>query len=65
MATVDPGRDSAEVLTGYLRSFVPDGHPLRTDDDAALASAAEAFGASYEVTTTDDGFGNRNAVLSL
>ncbi|MEX1281112.1 MAG: SCO family protein [Acidimicrobiia bacterium] len=55
MATVDPGRDTGEVVTGYLHSFVPDGHPLRTDDDAELAAAAEAFGASYEVTTADDG----------
>jgi protein SCO1/2 len=55
MATVDPDRDTEEVVTGYLHSFVPDGHPLRTDDDAELAAAAEAFGASYEVTTADDG----------
>jgi protein SCO1/2 len=33
MATIDPGRDTDEVLTGYLTSFVPEGHPLRTTDD--------------------------------
>ncbi|MEN8238204.1 MAG: SCO family protein [Actinomycetota bacterium] len=49
MATVDPGRDTDEVITNYLRSFVPDGHPLRTEDDAELRAAADAFGAEYSV----------------
>lgn len=55
MATIDPDRDTEDVLTGYLRSFVPDGRPLRTTDDAELRAAAEAFGADYAVSTTDDG----------
>ncbi len=55
MATVDPDRDTPEVLTGYLQSFIADAHPLRTDSPDELASAAEAFGVVYEVTTTDDG----------
>jgi len=55
MATVDPMRDTPDVMTGYLRSFVPDGIPLRTEDDTVLRSAATAFGASYTVTTGDDG----------
>jgi protein SCO1/2 len=51
MVTVDPGRDTADVLTGYVRSFVPEGHALRTEDDTALRAAATAFGADYLVET--------------
>jgi protein SCO1/2 len=49
MVTVDPARDTEAVLTDYVRSFVPDGHALRTEDDAALRAAATAFGADYVV----------------
>lgn len=55
MATIDPGRDTPEVLSGYLHSFFPEGHPLRTEDDDELRAAADAFGADYEVTTSEDG----------
>lgn len=55
MATVDPDRDTPEVLTGYLQSFISDAHPLRTEAADELASAAEALGVVYEVSTTDDG----------
>jgi len=55
MATVDPGRDTGDNLEKYVTAFVPDGIALRTDDATALKTAADAFGASYEVTTTDDG----------
>lgn len=55
MATVDPGRDTGDILEKYVTAFVPDGIALRTDDATALKTAADAFGASYEVTTTDDG----------
>lgn len=55
MATVDPDRDTDDVLAAYLRSFVPDGHPLRTTDDAELRAAATAFGADYSIMTGDDG----------
>ena len=55
MATVDPERDTPEVISGYLHSFFPEGHPLRTEDDAELRAAADAFGADYEVTTSEDG----------
>jgi len=48
MATIDPRRDTAEVITGYLHSFFPSATALRTDDDAALRSVTDAFGASYE-----------------
>lgn len=55
MATVDPARDSGEILTGYVQSFVPTAHALRTDDDAVLREAADAFGVFYSVTTAADG----------
>jgi protein SCO1 len=54
MVTVDPERDT-DVLTGYVQSFVPDGHALATDDADALRSAADVFGVSYEVVTTPSG----------
>jgi len=55
MITVDPGRDTGDVLTNYVHAFVPAGHALRTEDDAALRAAADAFGATYQVTENDDG----------
>ena len=55
MATVDPDRDTPEVLTGYVQSFISDAHPLRTDSPDELARAAEALGVVYDVSTTDDG----------
>lgn len=55
MATIDPAHDTEDVLTAYVRSFVPDAHALVTDDDARLRRAADAFGASYGVETNDDG----------
>jgi protein SCO1/2 len=55
MATVDPDRDTPEVLTGYLRSFISDARPLRTESPDELARAAEALGVVYDVSTTDEG----------
>lgn len=55
MVTVDPERDSAEVLTGYLRHFFDDPHALRTDDPDALAAVAEAFTVQWEVEAHDAG----------
>jgi protein SCO1/2 len=55
MATVDPARDTPEVLDRFVRSFDPDGHALRTTDDAALRVVAERFGVTYDVTTGADG----------
>lgn len=54
MITIDPARDSGDLLTRYVRTFVPDGHALRTDDDAELRAAADAFGADYSVTSDAD-----------
>ncbi|MGE0877351.1 MAG: SCO family protein [Acidimicrobiia bacterium] len=50
MVTIDPERDTDLVLTKYVRSFVPDAHPLRTTTDRDLRAAAAAFGADYVVT---------------
>ncbi|WCO67431.1 SCO family protein [Iamia majanohamensis] len=55
MATIDPERDTGEVLTPYVRSFVPDAHALRTTDDAQLQQAADLFGVTYDVATDDAG----------
>ncbi len=54
--TVDPERDTGEILGGYLASFFGDRwHALRTDDPAALAAAEEPFLVSSSVETTFDG----------
>ena len=53
--TVDPGRDNAETLTAYAQTWVSGAHALRTDDPAALRTAADAYGADYLVETNDEG----------
>ena len=55
MVTIDPARDSAEVLEGYVGNFIADATALRTDDPELLRSAADAFGADYAVEQTPDG----------
>ena len=55
MVTIDPARDTDDILVGYVQSFVEGAHALRTTDDSALRAVTEAFGASYSVTTTADG----------
>lgn len=55
MATIDPTRDTADALAAYVQAFVPTGYGLRTEDQAQLRSAAEAFGADYQVATTAAG----------
>jgi protein SCO1/2 len=54
MITVDPERDN-DLLPGYVQSFVADAEAGGTTDADVLAAAAAPFGASYEVTTADDG----------
>jgi protein SCO1/2 len=54
MVTVDPDRDGP-ILADYVGSFFPGGRALVTDDDALLAEVAAPFGASYLVSTDDDG----------
>jgi protein SCO1/2 len=55
MATVDPERDTPDVLAGYVQSFVSGAHALRTEDDGALSDVAAVLGAAYSVTTGEDG----------
>ncbi len=55
IVSVDPARDTAEIMTKYVSRFVPGGHALRSDDPAQLAAAASAFGVTYSVTTAADG----------
>ncbi len=54
-ATIDPERDTAEVMNQYLGSFVTDGHPLRTMDMDALQTVQDGFGVSSSVVKQDDG----------
>lgn len=54
--TVDPVRDSAEVLTAYLGSFFPTGaHALRPSTQAQLGEAQTAFQATSTITRQSDG----------
>ena len=54
MVGVDPERDN-EVLDGYVKTFIPDAIAAGSDDTALLDESGEAFGASWEVRTTEDG----------
>ncbi len=49
MVTVDPERDTAGFLTGYLDHFFDHSIAMRTTDAAQLAAAAKAFGVKFEV----------------
>jgi protein SCO1/2 len=55
MVTVDPARDTPELLASYVTSFVDRARALRTDDPALLRSVATTFGASYLVEPGPDG----------
>lgn len=55
MITVDPIRDVPEALTGYLHTFFPEGHSLRTMDADRLVAAAEPYGAGFELTINEEG----------
>ncbi len=55
MATVDPGRDVDEIVTGYVQSFLPGSAALRTTDEGELRAAADAFGVTYDVSTNEEG----------
>ncbi len=53
--TVDPERDTPEVMNAYLGSFVKSGgHPLRTTDAAELKAVQEAFQISSKVEKKAD-----------
>lgn len=49
MVTVDPERDTPEVLTAYLGHFFDSSLPLHAEDPTALAEVADAFGVRFEV----------------
>lgn len=53
--TVDPERDTPEVVVGYLGHFVDGGHAIRITDPDLLATTEDAFGASSTITTDADG----------
>lgn len=53
--TVDPDRDSADVLTRYLASFFLRAHALRPASSAELLAVQAAFGATSRVTRRADG----------
>ncbi|MGE0139519.1 MAG: SCO family protein [Ilumatobacteraceae bacterium] len=55
MATVDPERDTDEVLTGYLAHFFDHSIALRQTDPSALAAAAGTFGVKWEVEAHEAG----------
>lgn len=55
MVTVDPIRDTPEILNSYLSHFFSNYHALRSEDMAALKRAETAFGASSEITAKPDG----------
>ncbi|MFN8036847.1 MAG: SCO family protein [Acidimicrobiia bacterium] len=51
--TVDPERDTGEVMTSFLDHFVQTGHALRTDDRALQASSESAFGVQAKKVVKD------------
>jgi protein SCO1 len=55
METIDIERDSDDIISGYVQSFVPNAHGLRARDDATLRVAADAFGANYSVAIDGEG----------
>ena len=55
MATIDPERDTDEVITRYVQSFIPGAHALRTDSEQELRAVTDVFGADYGVSVADDG----------
>ena len=56
MATVDPTRDTGDVLTSYLGHFFKKNfHALRTDDTNLLEQVTGAFGVQYEVAVNAKG----------
>lgn len=42
MVTVDPQRDSEEILTDYVNSFVPGSTAVRTEDELELRAVADS-----------------------
>jgi protein SCO1/2 len=55
MITVDPDRDTDEIMAAYVQSFIPEAHGLRTQDPDVLADAGFVLGAAYNVAENDEG----------
>ena len=55
MVTVDPARDTGDVLNGYLSSFGDLFHALRPESEDELTAAEAPFLASSSVVTATDG----------
>lgn len=53
--TVDPERDTDDITTAYAETFIDGAIALRTDDQVALQTAADAFGVTYRVFDDEDG----------
>ncbi len=54
--TVDPERDTTEILDGFVSSFVPRNHVVRFTDPAVLAEAQRPFMARSQIgPRSDDG----------
>lgn len=55
MATVDPERDSRDLLRQYIAHFFSDGHALRTDDPTVQVSVQQTFGVAVEIAPHQPG----------
>jgi protein SCO1/2 len=53
--TVDPARDSAEVLVPFVNAFVTGAHALQPGSQEELAGAERAFGATSSIARRADG----------
>lgn len=54
MVTVDPARDTGQVLSTYLGHFFDDAHALRTDDPAVLDGVMANVGITVTTRPTSD-----------
>ena len=55
LITIDPDRDTPEIVSDYVEAFIDGSIALRTDDDDKLLDAADAFGVTYSVVDNDAG----------
>ncbi len=55
MITIDPDRDTDEILGGYVNGFIEGSIGVRTTDAVALRDMADRLGANYSVETTAEG----------
>ena len=58
MVSIDPARDTPEVLNEYVGSFVDDYRAYRTEDPALLGTAEATFGvtATRQETSSESGY---------